>query len=240
MTTTLFRDDAYLKVTSASVLDVNDTGIVLNQTNFYAAGGGQPGDKGTIKIGADEIEIADTVYGTDKTTIYHVPANADHGLKVGDDVTLELDWDTRFNHMRMHTALHLLCSIIPFQVTGGSIGALESRLDFDMPETVDKGAVTEALMALVNADHSTFTRFITDDELDLNPDLVRTLSVQPPRGSGQIRLVGIGDNGAVDLQPCGGTHIKSTSEIGAIHIGKIEKKGKMNRRLRVRFGAMPT
>lgn len=235
----LYRDDAYLQSCTATVMSIVDQGIILDQTVCYPSGGGQPGDQGTLAFGDVNLTITDTVYGDDKVTIIHVVGDEEPLPSVGDQVTLALDWNRRHAHMRMHTALHLLCSIIPHPVTGGSIGAKESRLDFDMPENADKVAVTEALSALVDADHATSTRWISDEELDANPDLVRTLSVKPPRGSGKIRLVAIGENDSVDLQPCGGTHVKSTSEIGAIHIGKIEKKGKMNRRLRVRFGPMP-
>ncbi|MEO1066194.1 MAG: alanyl-tRNA editing protein [Pseudomonadota bacterium] len=239
-TTPLFLEDAYNKDCSATVLAVSeDGGLIFDQTIFYAASGGQPGDMGVVTFAGGSVEITDTVYRADRSTIAHLTPDGALLPAVGETVQLSLNWDRRHAHMRMHTALHLLCSIIPHPVTGGSIGENESRLDFDMPENADKAAVTEALMALVDADHATDTRWITDEELDANPDLVRTLSVQPPRGSGRIRLVSIGTEGAVDLQPCGGTHVKSTREIGSIHIGKVEKKGKMNRRLRVRFGEAP-
>lgn len=239
ITRALFRDDAYLKTCSANVVAItDDKGIVVDQTVFYASGGGQPGDIGQISFGGKTIDIIDTVYSEDKTTIVHIPADKSRLPSVGSDVSLFVNWERRYDHMRMHTALHLLCAIIPHPVTGGSIGTTESRLDFDMPENVDKVDVTERLAELIAANHATSTRWISDEELDSNPELVRTLSVKPPRGSGKIRLVSIGDD-TIDLQPCGGTHVAHTGEIGDIHIGKIEKKGKMNRRLRVRFGPLP-
>ncbi|MEM8794678.1 MAG: alanyl-tRNA editing protein [Pseudomonadota bacterium] len=239
MSEALFRDDAYLKSVQATVTAHADDGIIVDKTVFYAEGGGQPGDCGTVTFDGVSLPIVNAVYGPDKSAIVHQLEDGSELPPVGSSVALTLDWERRHAHMRMHTALHLLCSIIPHPVTGGSIGASESRLDFDMPENVDKSEVTNALMALVADDHKTAARWITDEELDQNPDLVRTLSVKPPRGSGKIRLIAIGEDGAVDLQPCGGTHVISTAEIGEIHIGKIEKKGKMNRRLRVRFGPLP-
>jgi misacylated tRNA(Ala) deacylase len=236
MTRPLFRDDAYLKSCEATVLEVNERGgIVLDQTVFYATGGGQPGDTGKLILAdGTQIAIATTVYGEDKTTIVHVPAEGQALPEAGTPVTAELDWDRRHRLMRMHTALHLLSVALPFPVTGGQIGDPEGRLDFDMGDaTLDKEAVAARINELASGGHTVTTEWITDAELDANPGLVKTMSVQPPRGSGKVRLVRIGGN--VDLQPCGGTHVASTSEIGRLELGKSEKKGKQNRRIRVRL-----
>lgn len=238
MTIQLYRSDAYLRETPAKVLAVNERGgIVLDRTPFYASAGGQPGDRGVIRFQNGECPIATTVYDTDKTTIVHVAAEDAPRPAVGAEVTAVLDWPLRSKHMRMHTALHLLCSLVRFPVTGGQIGAEEGRLDFDIEDAsaVDKDQLTAALNDLVAADHPVSERWITDDELAANPGLVRTMSVKPPMGSGKVRLVLIGDNGAVDMQPCGGTHVRTTGEIGRVAISKIEKKGKINRRIRVVF-----
>lgn len=239
MTLQLYRADAYLRETPAKVIAVNERGgIILDQTNFYAAAGGQPGDRGTLKFGGGDCVIATTVYdSTDKSQIVHVTAEGALRPAIGDSVTLALDWQTRFNLMRMHSALHLLCSLVKFPVTGGQIGADEGRLDFDIEDAsaVDKDALTQALMTLVSANHPISERWISDAELEANPGLIRTMAVKPPMGSGKVRLVVIGEDGAVDLQPCGGTHVRSTGEIGAVAVSKIEKKGKLNRRVRVVF-----
>ncbi len=239
MTTPLFRDDAYLQSSEACVTTINDRGgIVLDKSIFYPMSGGQPGDSGHLIAAGTSYPIATTVYDTDRATIVHVPAEATTPLpEPGTPVTLELDWQRRHAHMRIHTALHLLCSLIPFPVTGGQIGAGDGRLDFDVADAgaLDKLALTDQLNALVNADHDVTTRWITDAELEANPDLVRTMAVKPPMGSGKVRLVAIGQDGQIDLQPCGGTHVRRTSEIGALAVTKIEKKGKQNRRVRVSF-----
>jgi len=236
----LFRDDAYLRHCAASVLAVNERGgVILDRTVFYATSGGQPGDTGRLLIDGRAIAIGATVYGDDKTELVHVPAEQGSLPSAGAPLTAELDWGRRYSHMRMHTALHLLCSLIPFPVTGGSIGADESRLDFDISDAgaVDKDEIAERLNALVAADHAVSTRWITDEELADNPTLVRTMSVKPPSGTGRVRLVAIGPNGAVDIQPCGGTHVRSTGEIGRLAVTKIEKKGRQNRRIRLAFAA---
>lgn len=238
MTEQLYRNDAYIKSTSAKVLAVNERGgIVLDKTPFYASAGGQPGDKGTITFAGGTCPIATTVYDTDKTTIVHVAAEGAPKPNVGDTVDIALDWETRHKHMRMHTALHLLCSLVKFPVTGGQIGAEEGRLDFDIEDAsaVDKDKLTDAIAAIVAADHPVTDKWITDAELEANPGLVRTMSVKPPMGSGKVRLVLIGENGSIDMQPCGGTHVRSTSEIDRVAVTKIEKKGKINRRIRVAF-----
>ena len=239
MTLQLYRIDAYLRETPAKVLAVNERGgIVLDQTNFYAAAGGQPGDRGIIKFATGECPIATTVYDTtDKSQIVHVAAEGAPRPATGETITLALDWPTRFNMMRMHSALHLLCSLVKFPVTGGQIGAGEGRLDFDIEDasSVDKDALTAQLNALVAANHPITERWISDAELEANPGLIRTMAVKPPMGTGKVRLVIVGDNGSVDLQPCGGTHVRNTSEIGNVLVTKIEKKGKLNRRIRVAF-----
>jgi misacylated tRNA(Ala) deacylase len=239
MTEPLYRADAYLKDCEAKVLGLNERGaIVLDRTVFYASAGGQPGDAGTIEIAGRSCPIATAVWEPDKTTIVHVPAPDAQPPVAGDSVRAVLDWDKRHRHMRMHTALHLLCSLVKFPVTGGQIGADEGRLDFDIsdPSGVDKDSLTRALNDLVAAGHPVSERWITDAELEANPHLVRTMSVKPPMGSGKVRLVAVGSDGAVDLQPCGGTHVRNTGEIGALAVAKIENKGKQNRRIRVVFG----
>jgi misacylated tRNA(Ala) deacylase len=236
MTTPLFRDDAYLRTCEAEVLSVNERGgIVLNRTVFYAMGGGQPGDSGYLELeDGNRIEIATTVYDTDKSTIVHVATEGQALPAPGTNLTAHIDWARRYRLMRVHTALHLLSVALPFPVTGGQIGDSEGRLDFDMgDETVDKEALLEKLNALAEGDHAVNSEWITDEELDANPGLVKTMSVKPPRGSGRVRLVRIG--GDVDLQPCGGTHVSQTSEIGPLSLGKTEKKGKQNRRVRIRL-----
>lgn len=235
----LYRTDPYARDCSATVLAINDRGgIVLDRTVFYPTAGGQPGDRGALEIqGVGPCPIATTVYDEDRTTIVHVPAEEAPVPSIGSSVRLVLDWEMRHRHMRMHTALHLLCSLVKFPVTGGQIGTEEGRLDFDITDAsaVDKDQITVALNALIAADHPVTERWISEDELDANPQLVRTMSVKPPRGSGHIRLVAIGENGSVDLQPCGGTHVRSTAEIGPVAITRIEKKGKQNRRIRLAF-----
>jgi len=239
-TTPLFRDDPYLRECTAEILAVNeDGGIILDRTVFYATSGGQPGDRGRLTADAGAVEIGGAVYavGT-KAEVVHVPlAPAAQPVRPGGVVKAEIDWERRHRHMRMHTALHLLCSLIPFPVTGGAIGAAESRLDFDISDAgaVDRDALTEKLNALVAADHPVTTRWITDEELAANPGLVRTMSVKPPAGAGRVRLVAIGGDAEIDLQPCGGTHVRSTAEIGRLIVSKIEKKGRLNRRIRVAF-----
>ncbi|MEE4013883.1 alanyl-tRNA editing protein [Roseibium sp. FZY0029] len=236
MTTPLFRDDAYLRTCEAEVIGVNERGgIVLDRTVFYATGGGQPGDSGALELDdGTKLEIATAVYDEDKKTIVHVPSQGQSLPDVGSRVTAHIDWTRRYRLMRMHTALHLLSVALPYPVTGGQIGDPEGRLDFDMgDETIDREALAEKLNALASGDHEVTTQWITDAELDANPGLVKTMSVKPPRGSGKVRLVRVGRD--VDLQPCGGTHVTRTSEIGALDLGKIEKKGKQNRRVRIRL-----
>jgi misacylated tRNA(Ala) deacylase len=230
----LFRDDAYLKDCEATVVAVNpDGGVVLDRTVFYAASGGQPADRGTLAASAGEpFAIANVVF-TDpgKTLIAHVPAPGTPALAVGDTVKAAIDWPLRHARMRMHTALHLLSAVLPYPVTGGSIGEAESRLDFDIPEAgLDKDAITLKLAEMIAADALVTSRWISDEELAANPTLVKTMSVKPPVGTGRVRLIEIA---GFDLQPCGGTHVRSTAEIGAVRVTQIEKKGKQNRRVRI-------
>jgi misacylated tRNA(Ala) deacylase len=227
MTEELFRDDSYLKACEATVIGADGDAIMLDRTVFYPMGGGQPGDTGTLSWTGGSVEIIDTRYGAPGSIRHvHVPGSA--APSPGTRVTAAIDWERRYRHMRMHTALHLLGSVLRYGVTGGNIAADRSRLDFDMEETVDKDEVTAAVRALVQADHPVRCRWISDAELAAQPELVRTLSVQPPKGAGKVRLLEIE---GVDLQPCGGTHLKSTREVGTVTVGKVEKKGKRNRRV---------
>jgi misacylated tRNA(Ala) deacylase len=231
MTEEIFRDDAYAKACEATVAPVDAAGVRLDRTVFYPEGGGQPGDTGVLKT-ADkrQVRIADTRKGVDGA-IVHVPAPDQPVLGPGDRVTAEIDWERRYRHMRMHSALHLLCAVVEGGVTGGSIGADKSRLDFDLPDArLDKEKITAELNRLVAEDHPMGARWITDDELRANPELVRTMSVKPPAGSGRVRLMEIP---GVDLQPCGGTHVGRTGEIGKLRVGKIENKGRHNRRVNI-------
>lgn len=237
----LFHDDSYLAETTATVVGVNERGILLDRTIFYATSGGQPGDTGVIqRADGGALAIAATVTGETKDLIVHVPAPNQDLPAIGERVGLAIDWPRRFLLMRMHTACHLLSVVCPFPITGAAVSQDDSRVDFDMPDaSITREAVTEQLMALVAADHPVFTRWITDDELAANPGLVKSKNVRPPTGTGHIRLVSIGEDASIDSQPCGGTHVRSTGEVGQIHIGKIEKKGRDNRRFRIRFGQPP-
>ncbi|PHS74686.1 MAG: Ala-tRNA(Pro) hydrolase [Rhodospirillaceae bacterium] len=230
MTEELFREDSYLQNCTAIVTAVSDQGVVLDRTVFYPSGGGQPGDRGLMTFLSGEASIVDT--RKDENGILHVLEENATVPSVGEEVTVNLDWDRRHILMRMHTCMHLVCSLVEGDVTGGQVGEAKSRLDFNIPENPDKVALGEALNKLIVEDHPLTHSWITDEELDANPDLVRTMSVQPPRGSGRIRMIKIAD---VDLQPCGGTHVKSTAEIGRVRIGKIENKGKQNRRINILF-----
>jgi misacylated tRNA(Ala) deacylase len=234
----LFREDAYLKECSASVVAITAAGgIVLDRTVFYAASGGQPGDHGVLMTGAgDAIRITNAAY-TDqaKSEVAHVPADpATARIAVGEPVHALIDWDQRHRLMRMHTALHLLSAVLPYPVTGGSVGESEGRLDFDIPEAgLDKDAISAKIAEMIAADAEVRARWITDAELAANPGLVKTMAVKPPMGTGRVRLIEIL---GYDLQPCGGTHVRSTREIGAVRATQIEKKGKQNRRVRLAFG----
>ncbi len=232
MTQRLFLDDPTLASTSATVLASTAAGVVLDRTVFYARGGGQPGDSGTLRWDGVETAIAEAVKG-ENDTILHAPLSDQTLPAIGSVVEAVIDWPRRQALMRMHTAMHLLCSLIKgAAVTGGSVGADKSRLDFDLPNPPPRDAIEAALNALIIADHPVRIEWVDEKVLDTNPGLVRTMSVQPPRGTGRLRLMRIGDNDPpVDLQPCGGTHVSRTGEIGPIRVVKIENKGKQNRRI---------
>lgn len=229
----LFRADAYLRETDSTVVaHTPEGGIVVDASVFYATGGGQPGDSGFVEWAGGRMAIA-TAVKVEGGAIALVPAEASALPPVGSALRQSLDWDRRHLHMRIHTALHLLSVVIPLPVTGGQIGAGKGRLDFDMPEVpADVPAIEAALNALIARDLTISDTWITDEELLANPGLVKTMSVMPPMGQGRVRLVRIGDaTTQIDLQPCGGTHVARTAEIGRVEIGKIEKKGKQNRRV---------
>jgi misacylated tRNA(Ala) deacylase len=230
----LFRDDSYLKTCHARVIALTDKGgIVLDRTIFYATSGGQPGDSGTLTTESGARIAIETAVYTDlaKSEIAHVPAVGATTPKIGDSVTASIDWDKRYARMRMHTALHLLSAVLPYAVTGGSVGDSESRLDFDIPEAgLDKDAVTAKVAEMIASNASVTSRWITDAELEGNPSLVKTMSVKPPMGTGRVRLIEIA---GLDLQPCGGTHVRATGEIGSVRVTQVEKKGKQNRRVRI-------
>ncbi|MCB1645706.1 MAG: alanyl-tRNA editing protein [Pseudomonadales bacterium] len=233
MTRKVFIEDSYLQTLQTSVISVSGNQLILDATIFYPMGGGQPGDTGTLHHADREIAIIDTRKGDDPDTVVHLLDTDESGLQPGDEVTLSLDWERRYAHMKMHTCMHLLGSLIPVPVTGGAVGAEKSRLDFNLGDhQLDKEELTSQLNALIRQGTDLSFESITDAELDANPGLVRTMSVQPPRGSGVIRMVRI--NG-IDYQPCGGTHLKNTAEIGEVTISKIENKGKQNRRVNIVF-----
>lgn len=234
-TNNLFQDDAYQKSCQAKVLAVNEEGIILDQTVFYPLGGGQPGDTGTLENDNGQcIDVIDTRKSKIETDciVHLISEEQTSSLQEGDVVTANIDWDLRYKHMRMHTCLHLLGSLLPYGVTGGNISAGKSRLDFDMDIIPDKDELTEKLNELIKQDHPVLTSWISDEELDAQPELIRTMSVKPPRGAGRVRLLEVE---GIDLQPCGGTHVKRTAEIGRVKISKIEKKGRQNRRVNVVF-----
>ncbi|MGL4287596.1 MAG: alanyl-tRNA editing protein [Phreatobacter sp.] len=233
----LFRDDAYLTEAEAIVTGLTEKdgaiGIALDRTVFYPTGGGQPGDPGVLLVAGQEVPVVTAVYGETKQDIVHVLAPGAAAPGLGDKVTARIDWTVRHKRMRMHTGLHLLSVVLPYPVTGGSVGTDEGRLDFDIPEAgLDRDDITARLNALIDKDAAVTERWITDAELEANPGLVKTMSVKPPMGSGKVRLV---DISGLDLQPCGGTHVRRTSEIGPMIVSAIEKKGKQNRRVRVVF-----
>jgi misacylated tRNA(Ala) deacylase len=229
----LFREDSYLKECEARVIAVTPQGIVLDRTVFYANSGGQPGDTGTLVTAAGTRIAIDSAIFTDaaKSEIAHVPAARAGEPAAGDTVTATVDWDKRYARMRMHTALHLLSAALPYAVTGGSVGESESRLDFDIPEAgLDKDAITATVNEMIASNAAVTSRWISDAELEANPGLVKTMTVKPPMGTGKVRLIEIA---GLDLQPCGGTHVRNVGEIGKVQVTQIEKKGKQNRRVRL-------
>jgi misacylated tRNA(Ala) deacylase len=243
MTDPLFQLDAYLRRCDATVVEATDTGVILDRTVFYPMGGGQPGDTGVLRAGdGREWRVADTRKGEGGRIVHVIDlaASATDASSPGPaqlpppgtTLEAEIDWHRRHAHMRMHTCLHLVGSVLRYGVTGGQIAADKGRLDFDTQDEIDRDAVTAAVNALVAANHAVRSMWITDEELDRQPELVRTLSVQPPRGAGRIRLL---DIPGVDLQPCGGTHVAATGEIGPVIVTKVENKGKRNKRVYVGF-----
>jgi misacylated tRNA(Ala) deacylase len=233
MSEMLFRRDSYQREAQAKVIaHTMEGGVVLDGSIFYPKGGGQPGDSGHLRWDTQTMSIATAIKG-DGDQIVLIPAEPQALPPVGAILVQELDWERRHKHMRVHTALHLLSVAVPFGVTGGSIGAGQGRLDFDMPEVPENREIIEqALQAFVEMDVVVSEEWIDQATLDASPELVKTVAVKPPRGVGQVRLVRIGrGNDQIDLQPCGGTHVARTGEIGALRLGKIEKKGRMNRRI---------
>jgi len=236
MTEPLFRADAYLREAKSTVVSAEPQRIVLAETIFYPQGGGQPGDSGSLTL-ADgrRVEIVNTIYDADRRTIVHVAAEGAPLPAPGEPATLSLDWETRLKRMRAHTALHLLSVALPYPVTGGSVGDGEGRLDFDSGDVAfDRAEIEAKLNELIATDAEVSTRWITDAELEANPGLVKTMKVKPPTGQGRVRLVEIA---GLDLKPCGGTHVARLSEIGRAEVTGIEKKGKLNRRVRIRLQA---
>jgi len=237
-----FTEDAYLTACESKVVEIKDRGIILDVTNFYATSGGQPGDIGYLeREDGSRIEIATTVRGENKKEIILVPAEDATVPQVDEILVGHINWERRYKLMQMHTACHLLSVTCPYPITGASVSEDNSRVDFDLQGvSIDKEEISEQLMALVNANHPVITKWITEEELDADPSIIRSKNVRPPRGLGNIRIVCIGEGSSIDSQPCGGTHVTETGEIGDIHIGKIEKKGKENRRFRLRFGPYPS
>jgi misacylated tRNA(Ala) deacylase len=234
MTALLFRDDAYLRSCEARVTGVDERGIRLDRTVFYPQGGGQPGDSGMLRLAdGGSLAIADTRKGDGIDEVLHIPAPGAVLPSPGSAVTAEIDWQRRHRLMRIHTCLHLLSAVVPGAVTGGQIADGKGRLDFDVPgDTLDKQTIARRINELITADHEALPRWISDEELAARPELVRTMSVKPPTGQGRVRLI---DITGVDLQPCGGTHLRRTGEIGPVDVLKIENKGRQNRRIVVGF-----
>jgi misacylated tRNA(Ala) deacylase len=237
MTELIFRDDGYARSCPARIVAVDERGIRLDRTVFYPTGGGQPGDTGVLRLASGEtVAIVDAIKGEGDEVI-HVPAPGAETPAPGTEITAEIDWERRHRLMRMHTCLHLLCAVVPGAVTGGQVSDGRGRLDFDVPgSALDKEAIAAKLNELIAAGHEVTPRWITDDELSARPELVRTMSVKPPAGAGRVRLIEVASPaGQTDLQPCGGTHVRNTAEIGPVAIGKIENKGRQNRRINIAF-----
>ncbi len=227
----LYQTDAYLNEVEARVVETVEAGVVLDRTVFYPQGGGQPGDPGVLIGPSGEMPVVNVLYSKDRSAILHVVAEGAPRPEVGQTVRARIDWPVRLKRMRIHTALHLLSVVLPYPVTGGAIGDGDGRLDFALPDAPpDRQGIEARLQALIDEDAPVSTRWISDEELLANPGLVKTMSVKPPMGSGRVRLVAIG---SIDLQPCGGTHVAQTGEIGRIAVTGIENKGKQNRRVRI-------
>lgn len=230
----LFLQEAYARSCTATVAGITDNGrIRLDRTVFYPTGGGQPGDKGKLAVDGLTLKIDDTVKDRETGAPLHIPSTEPDGIEIGQHVEAMIDWQRRHRHMRVHTALHLLSVVVPAPVTGGQITADYGRLDFDLAEGApDRDELADRLNALVAADHAVTSEWITDDELAAKPELIKTMSVKPPTGVGRVRLIRIGD---VDLQPCGGTHVASTAEIGPLDVIEVKSKGARNKRIRIAF-----
>ena len=230
----VFRDDAYAKDCEATVVSVDGTAVRLDRTVFYPMGGGQPGDTGELQSeDGRRFPIVNTIKGDSHEDVVHILSDDADAPMTGTKVCARIDWERRYRLMRMHSCMHILCSLIEGEVTGGQVGDPKSRLDFNLPDTkLDKEALTAELNRLIEEDHEIRPRWITQEELDTKPELIRTMSVKPPRSGGSVRLLEIE---GVDLQPCGGTHVNRTSEIGLVRIGKIENKGRQNRRVNILF-----
>ncbi|MEM7194982.1 MAG: alanyl-tRNA editing protein [Pseudomonadota bacterium] len=235
MTAELFRDDGYLAECDGRIVDSVEHGLVLDQTVFFSRGGGQPGDIGTLELESGKIMLVTDCYRDPQSGLHiHQIDDPPSDIPMGCQVVARLDWQRRHKIMRLHSALHMLCAAVPAPVTGGSIREESARLDFDLPEPPDKQSIEDSVNELIHADHPMEILWISDEEMMANQHLVRTLAVAPPMGSGQVRLVKFGD---ADLQPCGGTHVRSSSEIGPIRIQSIKKKGRQNRRITLEFSS---
>jgi misacylated tRNA(Ala) deacylase len=230
----VFRAEPYAKSCAATVVAVDPRGVVLDRTILYPTGGGQPGDQGCLRLAdGTALRVVDAVKGDGPDSVVHVLEPGASAPAIGTALTVEVDWDRRHRHMRMHTCLHLLSAVLPYPVTGGQVAADKGRLDFDIPEaTLDKDDITAKVNALIAADHAVASRWITDEELARQPELVKTMAVKPPTGHGRVRLIEVA---GLDLQPCGGTHVARTGEIGRVEVVKIEKKGRINRRVVIEF-----
>jgi len=230
----VFRDDGYARDCEATVTSVDDRGIQLDRTVFYPTGGGQPGDCGTLTTSdGTTVIIVNAIKDDGPDGVLHVPSEDAPAIQSGSQVTVEIDWERRYRLMRMHTCMHLLSVLVPYPVTGGQVGDEKGRLDFDISEvSLDKELITADLNRLIEEDHPVSSEWITDEDLDAQPDLVKTMAVKPPRGSGRVRLIRIERQ---DLQPCGGTHVQRTGEIGHVKVDKIQSKGKQNRRVSLSF-----
>ena len=230
----IFREDAYQTRCEATVVAADESGIRLDRTVFYPMGGGQPGDAGVLVLpGGDVLPIVDTRKGEAPDEVVHIPEEGAALPAPGTAVTAEIDWQRRYRLMRMHSCLHVLCALVDGDVTGGQVGDGKGRLDFNLPDTrLDKEQITADLNRIIQEDHEVRSRWISDQELEANPQLVRTMSVKPPSGMGRVRVL---DIEGVDLQPCGGTHVRRTAEIGRVKVAKIENKGRQNRRVNIAF-----